>query len=122
MTYAHTNGLQNEGPLLSDNLFDLFTVTRKGAIRAGSGVLARGTALGKITATGDWVISIASATDGSAVIAGILLHDVDAGGKVEAIIGICGTVNPRALIFGAGHDAATKRISRGIAFETVIGG
>lgn len=121
MSGVHATGLASEGELRPDSLFDAFEITRKVTIAAGSGPLQRGTALGQVTAGGKWVKSLAAATNGSQSIQAILLHDVDGTADVEAIVGLQGRVNPKAVIFGAGHGAASPLIARGLMFETAIG-
>ena len=124
-TPQFANGIQSEGSVSPDNLYDRFDVRRKGTIASGQGVLARGTALGKVTASGKWVKSLSASSDGSQVIRAILLHDVDATYSDEgAVIGRCGRCNPNAVIFGAGHTLASVNdacMDRGIIFENVIG-
>jgi hypothetical protein len=123
---VHASGFETVGVFTPDKLFDNFDVRRKGTIKSGEGLLARGTALGKITATGKWVKSLAASSDGSQVIRAILLHDVDAtSADAEGIIGRRGSCNQNAVILGAGHTLAAiddACMDRGIVFETVIGG
>jgi hypothetical protein len=124
-THPHVNGFMSEGGTGPDNLYDNFSVRRVVTIPAGNGVIARGTALGKITANGKWVKSAAAATDGSQVIRAIMLHDVDAtAADVEGVVGRIGSCNPNAIILGAGHTLASIEdacMDRGIVFERVIG-
>ena len=124
-SHSHANGFTSEGSVVQDKLFDDFDVRRKVTIASGAGVLARGTALGKITASGKWVKSASAASDGSQVIRAILLHEVDAtSADAEAIVGRRGSCNGAAVILGAGHTLASVDdacIDRGIIFETVIG-
>ncbi len=49
-----------------------------------SGNLVSGTVVGKVTATGNFVILAPAATDGSESAAGILIGDLDASSAVEA--------------------------------------
>lgn len=122
---VHADGFTPEGSVTPDNLFDRFAVRRKITIPSGQGPLMRGTALGKITASGKWVKSLADAEDGSEIIRAILLHDVDAtSADVDAIVGRVGRCNGNAVIFGAGHTLAGVEdacIDRGIIFEAIVG-
>lgn len=70
-------------------------------------VLARGTLVGKITASGKLTISTSAATDGSQNPVGILLDDYDASaGDVNVGIYVKGEFNQNAVIFGTGQTAA----------------
>jgi hypothetical protein len=71
-------GVTNEGTYTPDKLNDRDTVTRVRTIASGAGVLPRGALLGKITATGKYILSLAAAADGSQVPDAILLEPVDA--------------------------------------------
>ena len=128
MTYGyghHAIGFTSEGSVTEDRLYDNFKVRRTVTIPAGNGPLIRGTAMGKITSSGKWKKSISAVNDGSQDIRGILLHDVDAtSADVEAIVGRIGSCTPAAVIFGAGHTAASADddcLDRGLVFERVIG-
>jgi hypothetical protein len=99
-----------EGVYSPDKLFDRDTITRKGTISSGAGVLARGTLLGKITATGEYVLSLAAAADGSQVPDAVLLETVDAtAADVDGAIAVAGKLRDPGLTFGAGHTAAERR-------------
>lgn len=77
---------------------------------SGAGVLARGTVLGKITASGKYQTSVAAAGDGSQTPSVILAKDIDASaGDVVAPVYIAGGFNQRALTLGAGHTADSIR-------------
>jgi hypothetical protein len=84
-------GVTNEGTYTPDSLFDRDTVTRKRTVASGAGVLPRGTLLGKITASGKYLKSIAAANDGSEVPDAILLEPVDAtAADAEAAVALAG--------------------------------
>lgn len=121
----HATGFDAVGSITPDKLYDRFDVRRKGTIASGQGVLARGTAVGRITASGKWVKSASAAADGSQIIRGILLHDVDAtSADAEGIIGRIGRCNGAAVILGTGHTLASiddDCLDRGIILETIIG-
>jgi Bacteriophage lambda head decoration protein D len=75
--------------------------------------LQAGSVLGVITATGQAVLSVAAAGDGSEVPRGILIEDLDT--TADAVpktfnMAVEGYFNETALIFGAGHNPDTARI------------
>ncbi len=75
-----------------------------------SGVIVRGAVVGKITATGKYVLSASAAVDGSEDPLGIAVHDADASAAdAELLIYTYGDFNERRLTFGAGHDADSVR-------------
>lgn len=123
-SYPHASGVAVEGTFIPDKLYDRFSVRRKVTIAQGA-AYQRGTLMGKVTATGKWVVSTAAATDGSQDPRGVLLHDADAtAGDVEAIVGRVGRCSKSAVILGAGHTLASvddALIDRGIILETSIG-
>ena len=118
-------GLTDEGTYTPDNLFggkDM--VTRLVTIDTGN--LARGSVLGKITATGKYVLSASAASDGSQVPDAILLEPADASSAdAQAVVAIAGRgFNQAALILGAGHTLASIADAlrdKNIYFESVIG-
>lgn len=71
----------------------------------------RGAVLGKVTATGQWVLSLAAANDGSQTPKAILAFDVDATAeaKKSAAYIAGGRFITSQLIYGAGHNAASVR-------------
>ncbi len=86
-------------------------------------VLAKGSVLGRVTATGKLKLSASAAGDGSEVPMAILQEDLDtsspAGDVVYAPF-IKGKFNPEALILGAGHTIASVTAplrDRGIFLE-----
>jgi hypothetical protein len=118
-------GVTNEGTYAPDNLFDRDTVTRKRTIASGAGILPRGTLLGKITASGKYLKSLAAAGDGSQVPDAVLLEPVDAtAADAEAIVGLAGRYATKGITFGAGHTAASVEDvlrDKNIYLETVVG-
>lgn len=215
---THAHGFTPVGNVTPDRLYDRFEVRRQRTLKAGQGVLARGTALGKISAgpvaplagnagngtltldastpliadfkvgtyavrciaaaanggtfrvtdpdgevlgdtevgapfadhlrlsiadggvdfivgdgfditisadAGKWVKSASATQDGSHIVRGVLLHDVDTtDGDSDGIIGRRGRCNGAALILGAGHTVASideDCLERGIILETIIG-
>lgn len=104
---------QTEGTFTPDNLSagDYPVRTRKVTIISGQ-TLVRGAAVGLITASSKWNLSLSAASDGSQVIRGILAEDIDASaGDKEAVIYISGDFNEDAITFGTAHTAATARES-----------
>ena len=90
-----------------DNLFAGVKqpVTKKITIASGAGVLTRGSVLGKVTATGEYILSIATAVDGSQVPDCILSEDIDASTEaIETIAYFAGEFNQNALTLGSGHS------------------
>ncbi|MHB1170011.1 MAG: head decoration protein [Longimicrobiales bacterium] len=80
------------------------TVTLEG----GNGVVAKGSVLGRVTASSEYKLSLAAAEDGSEAVKVILLEETDTtGGDVEAAVYLTGEFNPNDLVFGAGHTAAS---------------
>lgn len=87
-------------------------------------VLARGTVLGKITASSKYVLSLAAAGDGSQVPDLILAEDVNAtGADASGIAYERGDFNAAALTLGTGHTVASIRDTlrgKGITLITSI--
>lgn len=101
----------NVGSFTPDNLvsgIDVPVQVKAVTLKAGQGVLKRGTVLGVIT-TGGLAIAVNSGnTDGSQTADSILLQDVDTTAEnVVAEAYISGQFNRQALIFG-GSDTAAK--------------
>jgi|DewCreStandDraft_5_1066085.scaffolds.fasta_scaffold00555_27 hypothetical protein len=72
--------------------------------------LVRGALLGKITASGKYVLSLAAAIDGSQTPVAILAEDVDAtGGDKSGIVYISGDFSETAITYGTGHTADSVR-------------
>lgn len=94
-----------EGVYTPDNLFagDFPVATDTVTIASGQN-LKRGAVLGMVTATGKYVLSVATAEDGSEEPVVILAEDIDAtGGDVTAPVYLTGQFNARALTLGEGH-------------------
>ena len=87
-----------------------FRVTFGNAVLAGGqGVLARGTLLGQVTATGKYLVATAAATDGSQVPSAVLAdsYDTTLGDVTGAGLYLTGEFNANRVIFGAGVTAAS---------------
>lgn len=109
----------NFGSTTLDNLFydtkhptDIKAVT----LKAGQGVLKRGTVVGITTADGLAVVVDSSKTDGSQLADSILTDTIDTGaaGATENVVTTAynsGSFNRQALIFG-GNDTADKHEER----------
>jgi len=84
-------------------------VSRKVTILDGQD-LTRGAVLGKITASGKYILSLSAAGDGSEVPDAILAEDATAdGADAEAMAYFRADVNENSLTIGTGHTAASIR-------------
>lgn len=121
----NAGGVNTAGTYTPDKLFDRDTVTRIKTIANGGGVLPRGTLLGKVTASGKYIESLAAAADGSEVPDAILLEPVDASAAdVNASVALAGKFAQAGITFGAGHTAASVEAvlrTKDIYLETTIG-
>ena len=108
MNYQASCGV--EGALSHDALLAGNThllVGRKVTVASGQS-LVRGAVLGKVTASGKYVLSTAAATDGSQAPDLILAEDCDASAADKAVLAYArGDFNSRALTLGAGHTVAS---------------
>ena len=85
-----------------------FPVETAGATIGTAADLTAGAVLGRITASGKYIRSVAAASDGSQTPAAILLTDAAAASAdAAAVILLAGAVDQAKLNFGAGHTAAT---------------
>ena len=76
----------------------------------GGAVLAEGSVLGKVTASGKYKLTASAANDGSEEPDLILAEDVDASaGDKTAMAYERGDFNANAITLGAGHTLATVR-------------
>ncbi len=88
---------------------DFPIVTSTITITAGQS-LTRGAVLGRIDDSDEYVLSEATATDGSENPIAILTEDVDsASGEIESVCYLSGQFNSKDLVFGAGHTAESTR-------------
>ncbi|MBI5135781.1 MAG: head decoration protein [Nitrospirae bacterium] len=98
-------------PYAPDRLIagDFPLVTETVTVAAGQN-LVRGALLGKVTAGGQYVLSLAAAVDGSQTPVAILVADADASaGALTAGIYVSGEFNDNAVTFGTGHTAASVK-------------
>ena len=93
------------------------TISRQ--ITLGAGNLARGALLGKVTASGAYILSLAAAADGSQTPVAILAEDTDASGGAKVTVAyLAGTFDENVVVFGTGHTpASTRDALRGIGIN-----
>lgn len=85
-----------------------FPVQTAVATIAAGADLQPGAVLGRVTASGAYVLSAAAASNGSETPVAILLSAADAAGEsAEALILLTGEVDGGRLSFGAGHTSQT---------------
>lgn len=101
----------NEGTYSADLLIGGDHPIRTLGITIASGQnLLRGALLGKVTATGKYILSLSAASDGSQTPVGILGEDVNAtAGDVVSFEYVAGDFNSNKMTFGTGHTAASVR-------------
>ena len=101
----------NAGTHTHDNLIGgdaVVAVTE--SIVLDTGNLTRGALLGRITASGKWVLSASASSDGSQVPRAVLAEDADAtAADVTTVAYLSGEFNTAAMTFGAGHTAASVK-------------
>lgn len=97
------------GSLTHDNLIGGDAVNAvTDSITLDTGNLVRGAVLGKITATGKYVLSASAASDGSQTPVAILAEDADASAADKVTVAyLTGEFNGTALTLGAGHTLAS---------------
>jgi hypothetical protein len=77
-------------------------------VASGAGVLSRGTVLGRVTASGKYITSLAAAETGSQTPVCLLAEDVDAtSGDVATVGYFSGDFDSTRMTFGTGHTPAT---------------
>ena len=70
----------------------------------------RGALLGKVTASGKYILSLSAAEDGSEVPVGVLAEDTDASAAdVSTPAYVRGDFDENEITFGTGHTAASVR-------------
>ncbi|WP_425065113.1 head decoration protein [Reyranella sp.] len=103
-------GFTDQGSLTPDNLLagDYPRATKMVTITGAA--LAKGTVLGRITASDKYNKSLSAAGDGSQVPKAILAADTDAsGGDVLGPVYFTGEFNEDALVLGTAHSLASIR-------------
>ncbi len=106
-------GFTSQGSYAPDNLIggEFPRVARKITVASGAD-LARGSLLGKITASGKYVLSLSAAEDGSQTPDAILAEDASAAtADTQVIAYFSGEFNELVVTFGAGHTADSLRES-----------
>lgn len=90
-------------------------------IISGAGVLAAGTVLGKITASGKYTSSPATGADGSESAIAVLSHEVDASAADVAAVVIArdAEVKTPELAYAASVDDSNKRAAKATQLATV---
>lgn len=84
-------------------------ISRKVTIPSGQ-TLLRGALLGKITASGKYVLSLSGAADGSQTPDAVLAYDVGTTtADTEALIYVRGDFQAGAITYGTAHTAASVR-------------
>jgi hypothetical protein len=80
-------------------------------VASGAGIIAPGTVLGKVTATGKFVASAVGATDGSEVAVAVALYGCDATSADAAIAAIVrdAEVNGTVLTYHADRDLPAEK-------------
>ena len=102
--FDNAAGAYNPDNLIGGSAVNMVTES----IVVDTGNLVRGSVLGRITATGKWVLSASAASDGSQVPRAILAEDADASSADKTTVAyFTGEFNATALTFGAGHTAAS---------------
>ncbi len=90
-------------------------------ISSGAGVIAAGTVLGKVTASGKYVASAVGASDGSEVPAAINIHGADASASdviVSAIVRDA-EVNGKCLTYHADRDQPAEKTAANAALANL---
>lgn len=85
-------------------------VTEGITVASGEGELSRGSVLGKVTASGEYVLSDPGSSDGSEDPAVILAEDIDAtSAAVETIAYLSGEFNEDRITLGGAHTVDSVR-------------
>ncbi len=105
------SGFTSQGQLYPENLIagEYPRITRKVIVGTGANLVA-GAVLGKITATGKYILSASAAVDGSQVPEAILAEDAAAlSADVQAVAIFTGEINELEVTLGVGHTLASIR-------------
>lgn len=92
-----------------------------GVIASGSGIIAPGTVLGKITASGKYVASPATGADGSQTAVAVALYGCDATSADQkvAIVARDSEVKAEALVFQSTVNDSTKKAAKATQLAAV---
>jgi len=110
-TIGHAVGLTDQGEYSPCNLLagEYPRIERIITIASGSNI-AKGAVLGRITASGKFVLSTSGASDGSETPDAILAETVDASAQdKQAVVYFSGEFNENALQLGTGHTVESIR-------------
>jgi hypothetical protein len=105
------SGFTSQGQLYPENLIagEFPRITRKVIVGTAANLVA-GSVVGKITATGKYILSASAAVDGSQVPEAILAEDAPAASAdFQAVAIFTGEINELAVTLGAGHTLASIR-------------
>lgn len=108
---THVSGFTDQGEYKPCNLIagEYPRIERIISIASGS-ALTKGSVLGRVTASGKFILSESDATDGSETPDAILAEDVDASAEdKQAIVYFSGEFNETALTLGTGHTLESIR-------------
>jgi len=106
-------GFNDQGNYAPDNLIagEFPRITRVVTITGGASLPA-GAVLGRVAASGAYLLSDAGANDGSEEPDALLVEAVDASaGDTQAHVYLAGEFNAAALTFGPGHSLASILIA-----------
>ena len=108
---THASGFTDQGEYKPCNLIagEYPRIERIITIASGS-ALTKGSVLGRVTASGKFILSESDATDGSETPDAILAEDVDASAEdKQAVVYFSGEFNENALQLGTGHTLESIR-------------
>lgn len=107
---AEFAGFTQEGTSVPQDALVLGDTVSRSIVLAAGQNLPRGSLLGKITASGKYLLSTLAATDGSQVPATILCDDTNASSADQVTVAyFAGPFNENAVIYGAGQTPANTR-------------
>ncbi|MCQ4274518.1 head decoration protein [Stutzerimonas degradans] len=87
-----------------------FPIVLDGVTIGATQVLSAGAVLGQVTASGEYILSLSAATDGSQTPAAILDADIDTtAGAAPGIVRLTGEVLGSQLTLGTGHTLASVK-------------
>ena len=90
-------------------------------IASGAGIIAAGTVLGKVTASGKYIASAVGASDGSQTPAAINIYGADASAADVAVAAIVrdAEVNGKCLTYHADRDQPAEKLAANAALATL---
>ncbi|WP_412057323.1 head decoration protein [Bartonella sp. DGB2] len=105
----YAGGFTDQGSYTADNLIaGEFPIVQRVETITGGKAYPRGAVLGRMTASGAYTLSDASATDGTEKPVCILAQSIDTTqGDIKAVVYHSGEFNSNVLTYGTGHDAAS---------------